>query len=89
MNLGEKLYKYRKDNGWSQEEFAEKLNVSRQTVSKWEMGKAIPELEKLIKISELYQVTIDDLVKDNYEINSNGKNKQDNKLKYKKLKKIM
>lgn len=64
MELSEKLYKLRKDNNWSQEELAEKMEVSRQTVSKWESNKAIPELNKLVKLSELYNITLDELVKD-------------------------
>ena len=70
MNLSEKLYECRKNKSWSQEELAEKLDVSRQTISKWESGKAIPELDKLIKLSELYNVKIDDLVKENIELDS-------------------
>lgn len=46
MILGEKILNLRKENGWSQEELAEKLNVSRQSVSKWESSQSIPDLEK-------------------------------------------
>lgn len=63
MELNERLYELRKNNNWSQEELAEKLDVSRQTISKWESDKAIPELEKLIKLSEIYNITLDELVK--------------------------
>ena len=63
MELNERLYELRKNNNWSQEELAEKLDVSRQTISKWESNKAIPELEKLIKLSEIYNITLDELVK--------------------------
>lgn len=70
MKLNEKIYEYRKLNRWSQEELADKLDVSRQTVSKWEVGKAVPELEKLIKLAELFKITVDELVKDNIEITS-------------------
>ena len=69
MKLNEKLYEYRKNKNWSQEELAERLEVSRQTVSKWESGRAIPELNKLIRISEIYNVTVDELVKDEVEMN--------------------
>ncbi len=68
MKLNEKIYKYRKLNRWSQEELADKLEVSRQTVSKWEVGKAVPELEKLIKLSELFNITVDEFVKENIDI---------------------
>ena len=63
MELNDRLYELRKNNNWSQEELAEKLDVSRQTISKWESNKAIPELEKLIKLSEIYNITLDELVK--------------------------
>ena len=68
MKLNDKIYEYRKINRWSQEELADKLDVSRQTISKWEVGKAVPELEKLIKLAELFNITVDELVKDDVEI---------------------
>ena len=48
MNLSKKIYELRKASGMSQEQLAEKINVSRQSISKWESGQAIPELEKLV-----------------------------------------
>lgn len=63
MKLNERLYELRKSNNWSQEELAEKMEVSRQTISKWESGKATPELNKLVKLAELYKITLDELVK--------------------------
>ena len=68
MKLNEKIYEYRKQNRWSQEELADKLDVSRQTISKWEVGKAVPELDKLIKLAELFNISVDELVKENIEI---------------------
>lgn len=68
MKLNEKIYEYRKLKRWSQEELADKLDVSRQTISKWEVGKAVPELEKLIKLAELFNISIDELVKENIDI---------------------
>ena len=65
--LEKKLQILRKRNGLSQEGLAEKLGISRQAVSKWESGQSIPDLNKSIKLSELYNVTIDSLVKDNDE----------------------
>ena len=62
-NLPNNLYELRKNAGLSQEEFAERLNVSRQAVSKWERGEAYPETDNLICISELFGVTIDNLLK--------------------------
>ena len=61
-NLGENLLKLRKGRGFSQEELAEVLGVSRQAVSKWERGEAYPDTENLIAISKLYNVTLDELV---------------------------
>jgi len=54
INFSEKLFELRKVKGLSQEELAEKVDVSRQTVSKWEMGQSTPEMEKLIALSELF-----------------------------------
>ena len=67
MNLEEKLQMLRKKNGYSQEQLADKIGIARQTVSKWENGQAIPELNGLILLSELYGVTIDRIVKDDDE----------------------
>lgn len=64
MEFYQKLKKLRAQKGWSQEEFAEKLQVSRQAVSKWENGQGFPETEKLVKMSRLFQVSIDYLLKD-------------------------
>lgn len=64
MTLGEKIYKLRNDSGFSQGDLAEKLDVSRESVSKWENNSAVPELEKLIKLSEIFNITLDELVKD-------------------------
>ena len=62
MKLCEKLYKLRRAAGLSQEELAEKLTVSRQAVSKWENGAAQPELSKLVELSRLYGVSVDELL---------------------------
>ncbi len=62
--LSEKLYKLRKNSGLSQEQLAEQLNVSRQAISKWESGSAVPESEKLIAISNYFDVSVDYLLKD-------------------------
>ena len=65
MELKDKLQLLRKQNGYSQEQLADKLGIARQTVSKWENGQTIPELNGLIQLSNLYGVTIDRMVKDN------------------------
>ena len=64
MNISEKLQILRKNKGFSQEELAEKLLVSRQAIGKWESGSAYPELDKLIQLSDLYKISLDRLVKD-------------------------
>lgn len=68
MILAEKIIKLRKQNGWSQEELAMQMNVSRQSVSKWESGTSIPDLNKIIRLSEIFNVSIDILVKDEKDI---------------------
>ena len=59
MILADKIMNERKKNGWSQEELAEKLSVSRQSVSKWEGAQAVPDLQKIIAMSEVFGVSID------------------------------
>ena len=70
MKFSEKVRKLRIRKGLSQEELAEKLDVSRQTVSKWEAGSSLPEIEKLIFLSDFFQVSIDYLLRDK-QINTN------------------
>ena len=67
MTLGEKIYRLRTEKNLSQEAFGECLGVSRQSVSKWETDQSVPELEKIIAISELFDVTTDYLLKDKEE----------------------
>lgn len=62
MNLGEKIYRLRTEKNLSQGDLADALDVSRQSVSKWENNSAVPELEKLIKIAQIFGITIDELV---------------------------
>lgn len=63
MNFGERIYELRSKNGMSQGELADRLDVSRQAVSKWENNSAVPELDKLLKMSEIFFVSLDELVK--------------------------
>ena len=70
MKLPDKIIKYRKANGWSQEDFAEKLNVSRQAISRWENGTALPDAQNILQISKLFHVTTDYLLNDDYESDS-------------------
>lgn len=67
MKLPDKIIKLRKANGWSQEDFAEKLNVSRQAISRWENGSALPDAQNVLQISKLFNVTTDYLLNDDYE----------------------
>ena len=67
MILADKLILLRKKSGMSQEELAEKMDVSRQAVSKWEGAQSIPDLSKILQLSELYGVTTDYLLKDSVE----------------------
>lgn len=64
MILSEKITEERKKNGWSQEELAEKLSVSRQAVSKWESAQSTPDLQKIIRLAELFEVSTDYLLRD-------------------------
>lgn len=67
MKFNEKLVMLRKQHNFSQEQLAEKLGVARQTVSKWELGETTPEMDKLILMSEIYNITLDELMKDECE----------------------
>ncbi len=62
MDFNNRLYQLRKQKGFSQEELANRLNVSRQTISKWEVGDSTPDMEKLVAMSDLFGVSLDNLV---------------------------
>ena len=62
MNLSDNLKKIRKEQNLSQEDLAESLGVSRQSVSKWESGQAYPEMDKVLQICKMFDVSIDDLL---------------------------
>ena len=64
MIRADKIIDMRKKNGWSQEELAEKLNVSRQSVSKWESAQSVPDMTRVLQLSELFGVSTDYLLKD-------------------------
>ena len=64
MTLGEKIQQLRKTKNLSQEQLAEKLNVSRQAVSKWEIGESLPDINKIIQLSKIFQVSTDYLLHD-------------------------
>ena len=67
MILADKIIEERKKNGWTQEDLAQKLGVSRQSVSKWESAGAIPDLKKIIQLADLFGVSTDYLLKDEVE----------------------
>lgn len=97
MSFSEKLIKLRKQHGFSQEELGYKLNVTRQTVSKWELGQTVPEMNKLISLSQIYGISLDELTNEDKlnvdnttkkdDINIENENK--NKTKDKDLRKIL
>ena len=74
MQFNEKLKMLRKEQGFTQESLADKLNVSRKAITKWESGDGIPDIENLKQISILFNTTIDELVKEDKEINLDNKN---------------
>lgn len=67
MILADKIIENRKKNGWSQEELADKLGVSRQSVSKWEGAQAVPDMKKIVQMSEVFGVSTDYLLRDDIE----------------------
>lgn len=62
MILADKIIRLRKKAGWSQEELAEQLNVTRQSVSKWESAQSIPDINKILQLSKIFGVTTDYLL---------------------------
>ena len=72
MILADKIINERKKNGWSQEELADMLNVSRQSVSKWEGAQSVPDLQKILKMAEVFGVSTDYLLKDEIEPEGNS-----------------
>ena len=82
MILADKIITLRKKNGWSQEELAEKVGVSRQAISKWESAQSVPDLDKILRMSEIFGVTTDFLLKDELETEEyTGSTEQDSPLR--------
>ena len=81
MQLGEKISYLRSNAGLSQEELAEKVNVSRQSVSKWEMNQALPQIDKVLMLCELFDISTDELLHDKIEVNKRS-NFQNKSFKY-------
>ena len=67
MILADKIIYLRKKAGWSQEELAEKMEVSRQSISKWEGALSVPDMNRILKLSELFDVSTDYLLRDEME----------------------
>lgn len=67
MNIGDKIYELRKRDNLSQEQLAEKLEVSRQIISKWELSETLPDIKQAKKISQLFNISLDELVNTNNE----------------------
>ena len=82
MNLSNNLKKLRKENNLSQEDLAEKLGVSRQSVSKWESGQAYPEMDKMVQLCNLFNLNIDDLLNQDIEEVNNTKQAKNNINKF-------
>lgn len=68
MSLAEKLVTLRKQKGMTQMDLAEKLNVSRQAISRWEVGAAVPSTDNLKELSDLYEVSLDSLMNDDLDV---------------------
>lgn len=79
MELGTQIKKYRTEAGLSQEEFADKVYVSRQTVSNWETGKSYPDINSLVLMSETFGISVDTLLKGDAEVIKEIINKEDQK----------
>lgn len=75
--LGEKLAKLRKKYGYSQQEIADMLSVTRQTISNWECGQGAPALDKAAELARIYQISLDDLAGNTVEIHVSGKSSQE------------
>ena len=68
MEVGNQIKKHRNQNGWSQEVLAEKVFVSRQTVSNWENGKSYPDIHSLVLLGNIFNISLDELIKGDVEV---------------------
>ena len=82
MNIGEQINNLRKQHGLSQDDLANLFNVSRQTISNWENGKSYPDLEMIIKVSDHFKISIDELLKNDVQIVKKIDNEKKQKKKY-------
>ena len=76
MTIGEKISQLRIAQNISQEQLAEKICVSRQSVSKWEMDQALPQIDKVLQLCELFDISTDELLHDKIKINTKASGKQ-------------
>lgn len=85
MNIGERIYNLRKEKGLSQEQLANKLDVSRQSISKWELGESNPELVNIVELAKVFDVSTDYLLqnKTNDYVSSDKSNNFDYLTKFK------
>ena len=70
MDIGRKIQELRKVSGMTQEQLAEKLNISRQTVSKWETSSTLPDLESILKLCRIFHISLDDLLEEEKKLQS-------------------
>ena len=89
MNIAEKIVLLRKKKGISQEELANKLNTSRQAVSKWENNQSTPDLEKLVALSKYFNVTTDYLLTDSIETSINNNSQCESNIELQELKSLV
>lgn len=82
MNLGEKLKEKRQEYHFTQQELAEKMHVSRQTISNWEVGRSYPDIESLIQLSEIFSISLDALLKGDKKMVSSLKRKNIREVLY-------
>lgn len=68
MNFAQKMKSYRQKNNWTQQDIAERLNVSRKTISSWENSRSYPDIFMLVQISDLYRVSLDDLLREDHKM---------------------
>ena len=69
MEIGKKIKEQREQKNWSQDDLAEILNISRQSISKWELNKVYPSIDMLIKMSDLFDISLDELIKGDKQLN--------------------
>ena len=88
MNLGERLFELRKEKNMTQDEVAEKLNVTRQTVSKWETNQSTPDFDKIVPLCELYGISPNELLTGEKQEQEKVNNEDGDKFNLMKLKNI-